>query len=88
MNTPYYEPPEPPKPLIAERKELIFAALIALASLMAVNFTLYGGFNLGFAVPAGAIIGKVKEVHIIDNSKCVKCGACIEKCKFGAIVKK
>lgn len=52
MNTPYYEPPEPPKPLIAERKELIFAALIALASLMAVNFTLYGGFNLGFAVAA------------------------------------
>lgn len=52
MNTPYYEPPEPPKPLITERKELIFAALIALASLMAVNFTLYGGFNLGFAVAA------------------------------------
>lgn len=52
MNTPYYEPPEPPKPLITERKELIFAALIALASLIAVNFTLYGGFNLGFAVAA------------------------------------
>ncbi|MGN0586470.1 MAG: 4Fe-4S binding protein, partial [Oscillospiraceae bacterium] len=25
---------------------------------------------------------------VIDKSKCLKCGACIEKCKFGAIVKK
>jgi len=38
--------------------------------------------------PAGAISGTVKEPHVIDTEKCVKCGACIEKCKFGAIVKK
>ena len=38
--------------------------------------------------PAGAITGKVKEAHVIDKTKCVKCGACIEKCKFGAIIKK
>ncbi len=37
--------------------------------------------------PAGAITGKVKEAHVIDKTKCVKCGACIEKCKFGAIIK-
>lgn len=38
--------------------------------------------------PAGAITGTVKNPHVIDKSKCVKCGACIEKCKFGAIIKK
>lgn len=38
--------------------------------------------------PADAIVGSVKNPHIIDTSKCIKCGACIEKCKFGAIIKK
>lgn len=38
--------------------------------------------------PAGAIIGTVKNPHIIDNEKCIKCGACMEKCHFGAIYKK
>ena len=37
--------------------------------------------------PANAITGAVKEVHVIDNSKCIKCGACIEKCRFDAIYK-
>ena len=37
--------------------------------------------------PAGAIIGKVKEAHVIDTTKCLKCGACEAKCKFGAIIK-
>ena len=37
--------------------------------------------------PADAIIGKVKEVHMINSEKCVKCGACMEKCRFGAIYK-
>ena len=31
------------------------------------------------------ISGKVKEMHVIDSSKCIKCGACYDKCKFGAI---
>ena len=35
--------------------------------------------------PTGAITGKVKEAHVIDQSKCIKCGACMEKCRFGAI---
>jgi len=39
------------------------------------------------ACPVGAISGKVKEIHVIDNSKCIKCGACISRCKFGAITK-
>ena len=38
--------------------------------------------------PVNAISGKVKEPHVIDKSKCIKCGACMEKCKFGAIIKK
>src|SRR6056297_1045670 len=35
--------------------------------------------------PVGAISGERKEVHKIDQSLCIKCGACIEKCKFNAI---
>ncbi|MBE5759257.1 MAG: NADH-quinone oxidoreductase subunit NuoF [Clostridiales bacterium] len=38
--------------------------------------------------PAGAISGTVRNPHTIDTAKCLKCGACIEKCKFGAIIKK
>ena len=38
--------------------------------------------------PVGAISGSVKNPHVIDPAKCIKCGACIEKCKFNAIVKK
>ena len=37
--------------------------------------------------PAGAISGSVKEPHSIDPAKCIKCGACMSKCKFGAIIK-
>ena len=38
--------------------------------------------------PAGAISGKVKEVHTIDTEKCIKCVVCMETCKFGAVVKR
>ena len=38
--------------------------------------------------PVSAITGTVKERHVIDQSKCIKCGSCIATCKFGAIVKK
>lgn len=38
--------------------------------------------------PVGAISGAVKEVHTIDKATCVKCGVCMETCKFNAIVKK
>ena len=38
--------------------------------------------------PVGAISGSVKQPHVIDKSKCVKCGVCMETCKFGAILKK
>ena len=32
-----------------------------------------------------AITGEVKQVHVIDTEKCIKCGACISGCPFGAI---
>ncbi len=37
--------------------------------------------------PVDAISGTVKQVHTIDQDKCIKCGVCIESCKFSAIVK-
>jgi len=38
--------------------------------------------------PTDAIIGEVKQKHVIDQDKCVKCGVCLDACKkFGAIVK-
>lgn len=35
--------------------------------------------------PVGAISGKIKEPFVIDQNKCIKCGACIESCAFKAI---
>ena len=35
--------------------------------------------------PVGAITGEVKGMHVIDQDKCVKCGRCLESCKFNAI---
>jgi len=35
--------------------------------------------------PVGAISGVVKEPFTIDKNKCIKCGACIDSCKFEAI---
>lgn len=35
--------------------------------------------------PAEAITGEVKKPHLIDKSKCIKCGACFSRCKFKAI---
>jgi NADP-reducing hydrogenase subunit HndC len=38
------------------------------------------------ACPVGAITGERKEVHIIDKSLCIKCGACMDRCKFNAVI--
>ena len=35
--------------------------------------------------PVGAINGIVKNSHIIDMSKCIKCGNCVNVCKFNAV---
>ena len=37
--------------------------------------------------PVGAISGEVRKPHTIDQTKCIKCGACIDNCKFKAISK-
>ena len=34
-----------------------------------------------------AIEGNIKEKHFIDLQKCVRCGACISVCRFGAVIK-
>ena len=39
------------------------------------------------ACPVGAISGEKKEPHALDESKCIKCGACYDVCKFEAIAK-
>ena len=39
--------------------------------------------------PADAIKGGKKMIHVIDQSKCIKCGTCLELCptRFNAVVK-
>jgi NADH:ubiquinone oxidoreductase subunit F (NADH-binding)/(2Fe-2S) ferredoxin len=38
------------------------------------------------ACPVGAITGERKEVHRIDPALCIKCGACLDRCKFNAVI--
>ena len=38
--------------------------------------------------PVDAISGTVKTPHVIDTAKCIKCGACMDNCRFGAIIRK
>ncbi|MDO5124579.1 MAG: NADH-quinone oxidoreductase subunit NuoF [Eubacteriales bacterium] len=37
--------------------------------------------------PASAIEGTLKNPHAINTEKCIKCGQCINVCKFGAVKK-
>ncbi len=37
--------------------------------------------------PTNAIAGEVRTAHTIDKVACIKCGACMEKCRFNAIIK-
>jgi len=36
--------------------------------------------------PVDAISGSAKQPHVIDQSRCIKCGSCMAKCKFSAII--
>ena len=38
--------------------------------------------------PVNAIEGTVKNPHVINQDKCIKCGVCVSNCKFKAIVRK
>ncbi|GAF90323.1 unnamed protein product, partial [marine sediment metagenome] len=35
--------------------------------------------------PQEAITGERKEPHRINQDKCIKCGICLENCKFDAV---
>jgi NADH-quinone oxidoreductase subunit F len=37
--------------------------------------------------PVEAITGELKQPFVIDETKCIKCGVCVDACKFAAIVK-
>lgn len=37
--------------------------------------------------PANCITGSAKEPHSIDEERCLKCGVCMEKCRFKAIIR-
>ena len=37
--------------------------------------------------PVQAITGTVKNPHVIDTDKCIKCGKCYSVCRFDAVVK-
>ena len=36
-------------------------------------------------VPQSAISGEKKKPHAIDQELCIRCGICLESCKFGAV---
>jgi NADH-quinone oxidoreductase subunit F len=36
--------------------------------------------------PVGAVTGAAKQPHVIDQDKCVKCGACFDACKMHAVL--
>ena len=35
--------------------------------------------------PTGAISGKIKHPHVINNDVCIKCGSCKDNCNFDAV---
>ena len=37
--------------------------------------------------PTDVIIGKRKEVHVINQDGCIKCGQCFDVCNFDAVIK-
>lgn len=39
------------------------------------------------ACPTGAITGKKREIHVIDQDKCIRCEKCFTVCRFDAVTK-
>ena len=63
---------------------IILTILFILVSVaLAILVLLQEGKSAGL----GAISGAVKEAHVIDIDKCIKCGKCITSCKFDAVKK-
>jgi NADH-quinone oxidoreductase subunit F len=40
------------------------------------------------ACPTGAVSGEKRQPHTINEGMCIKCGACYDVCKFGAVIKR
>ncbi len=40
------------------------------------------------ACPTGAISGEKRKIHTLNQGMCIKCGACYDVCKFGAVIKR
>ncbi len=40
------------------------------------------------ACPTSAIIGEKRKPHTLNQGMCIKCGACYDVCKFGAVIKR
>jgi NADH-quinone oxidoreductase subunit F len=40
------------------------------------------------ACPTGAISGEKRQPHTLNQGMCIKCGACYDVCKFGAVTKR
>ena len=38
--------------------------------------------------PVHVIEGKIRELHVIDQLECIRCGACMSGCAFDAIIRK
>jgi NADH-quinone oxidoreductase subunit F/NADP-reducing hydrogenase subunit HndC len=36
--------------------------------------------------PSNVISGEKRQLHVIDQNGCIRCGACYDKCKFNAII--
>jgi NADH-quinone oxidoreductase subunit F/NADP-reducing hydrogenase subunit HndC len=36
--------------------------------------------------PTNVITGEKRQLHVIDQSNCIRCGACYDKCKFNAVI--
>jgi len=39
------------------------------------------------ACPTGAISGEKRQPHTLNQGMCIRCGACYDVCKFGAVIK-
>lgn len=37
--------------------------------------------------PVNCITGERKQLHVINTAACIKCGACMDACKFNAVEK-
>jgi len=57
----------------------------ALATYTIIPFNCKGCTICRRQCPVDAISGEVRQVHVIDGEKCIKCGACLAACKFDAI---